>query len=51
MDSDSIFNNPVQPLSVKRNFKSPNLKSNFLQKEDSVFLGEENLAKVQNFQK
>ena len=48
MDNESNFNESPPP---KRNYKSVEVKPNVISKEDSVFLGEENLAKVQNFQK
>ena len=35
----------------KRNYKSVDIKSKWIKREDSTFLGEDNLKKVQNFQK
>ncbi len=46
MDEENQFNELP-----KRNYKSVEIKNQPISKENSVFLGEENLAKVQNFQK
>lgn len=48
MDNES--KSTFKEIQIKRNFNSVDVKANS-RKEDSVFLGQDNLEKLKNFQK